>query len=66
LGAGRGFCAGLDLDGFGTLPGTADYGPTHRTWSVQRALAGLMQRIRKLPQPVIAAVNGGSESLPGT
>jgi hypothetical protein len=40
-GAGCGFCAGLDLDGFGTLPGTEDYGRTHRTWSVQRAIAGL-------------------------
>jgi len=57
-GAGRGFCAGLDLDGFGTLPGTEDYGRTHRTWSVQRAIAGLVQQIRRLPQPVIAAVNG--------
>ena len=57
-GAGRGFCAGLDLDGFGTLPGTEDHGRTHRTWSVQRAIAGLVQQIRRLPQPVIAAVNG--------
>jgi len=57
-GAGRGFCAGLDLDGFGTPPGTEDHGRTHRTWSVQRAIAGLVQQIRRLPQPVIAAVNG--------
>jgi enoyl-CoA hydratase/carnithine racemase len=57
-GAGRGFCAGLDLDGFGTPPGTEDHGRTHQTWSVQRAIAGLVQQIRRLPQPVIAAVNG--------
>jgi enoyl-CoA hydratase/carnithine racemase len=57
-GAGRGFCAGLDLDGFGTLPGSEDHGRTHQTWSVQRAIAGLVQQIRRLPQPVIAAVNG--------
>ena len=57
-GAGRGFCAGLDLDGFGTIPGTQDHGPTQRTWSVQRSIAGLVQEIRRLPQPVIAAVNG--------
>jgi enoyl-CoA hydratase/carnithine racemase len=57
-GAGRGFCAGLDLDGFGTIPGTEDHGPRHQTWAVQRAIAGLVQQIRRLPQPVIAAVNG--------
>ena len=57
-GAGRGFCAGLDLDGFGTVPGTEDYGRTHQTWSVQRAIPGLVQQLRRLPQPVIAAVNG--------
>ena len=57
-GAGRGFCAGLDLGGFGTIPGTEDHGRTHQTWSVQRAIAGLVQQIRRLPQPVIAAVNG--------
>ena len=25
-GAGRGFCAGLDLNGFGTIPGTENFG----------------------------------------
>jgi enoyl-CoA hydratase len=57
-GAGRGFCAGLDLGGFGTIPGTEGFGRTHQTWATQRAIAALVQVIRRLPQPVIAAVNG--------
>jgi enoyl-CoA hydratase/carnithine racemase len=57
-GAGRGFCAGLDLGGFGTIPGTEDFGPSQQTWATQRAIAALVQEIRRLPQPVIAAVNG--------
>jgi enoyl-CoA hydratase/carnithine racemase len=57
-GAGRGFCAGLDLDGFGPLPGAEDFGAAQQTWLGQRAIAGLIQQIRRMPQPVIAAVNG--------
>jgi enoyl-CoA hydratase/carnithine racemase len=57
-GAGRGFCAGLDLGGFGTIAGTEEFGRTHQTWATQRAIAALVQVIRRLPQPVIAAVNG--------
>jgi enoyl-CoA hydratase len=57
-GAGRGFCAGLDLDGFGRMPGTEDFGRSQQTWATQRAIAALVQEIRRLPQPVIAAVNG--------
>lgn len=57
-GAGRGFCAGLDLGGFGHIPGTEQFGRSHQTWATQRAIAALVQEIRRLPQPVIAAVNG--------
>ena len=57
-GAGRGFCAGLDLGGFGMIPGTEEFGRTHQTWATQRAIAALVQEMRRLPQPVIAAVNG--------
>ena len=57
-GAGRGFCAGLDLSGFGTIKGTESLGHAQRTWLVQRSIAGLVQEIRRMPQPVIAAVNG--------
>jgi enoyl-CoA hydratase/carnithine racemase len=58
-GAGRGFCAGLDLDGYGVPPHVVEgESPVHRTLRVQRHIATLMQRIRRLPQPVIAQVNG--------
>jgi len=57
-GAGRGFCAGLDLAGFGVVAGTEEAGPVQRSWAVQRTIAALVQEIRRLPQPVIAAVNG--------
>ena len=57
-GAGRGFCSGLDLTGFGTIKGADSLGPTQRTWQVQRSIAALVQEIRRMPQPVIAAVNG--------
>jgi enoyl-CoA hydratase/carnithine racemase len=57
-GAGRGFCAGLDLGGFGVVPGTEEFGRSHQTWATQRTIAALVQEIRRLPQVVIAAVNG--------
>ena len=57
-GAGRGFCAGLDLDGFGPVPGAEDFGPAQQSWLGQRAIAALIQQIRRMPQPVIAAING--------
>jgi enoyl-CoA hydratase/carnithine racemase len=59
-GAGRGFCAGLDLGGFGVVAGTEEAGSVQRSWAVQRTIAELVQEIRRLPQPVIAAVNGAA------
>jgi enoyl-CoA hydratase/carnithine racemase len=58
-GAGRGFCAGLDLNGYGDGCDT-DSGEVHAKLSVQRRIASLVQRIRSLPQPVIASVNGAA------
>jgi enoyl-CoA hydratase len=57
-GAGRGFCAGLDLGGYGTVPGAPAEGEAHRALRTQRHIATAIQRIRRLPQPVIAQVNG--------
>lgn len=57
-GAGRGFCAGLDLGGYGTVPGTEDQGPVQQGFAIQQHIAGLIPALRRLPQPVIAAVNG--------
>lgn len=57
-GAGRGFCAGLDLGGYGAAPHTDHLGRTPKGFAVQRHIASLMPKLRSLPQPVIAAVNG--------
>jgi enoyl-CoA hydratase len=57
-GAGRGFCAGLDLGGYGVPKGTDGLGPVQRGFAVQQQIAALIPRLRRLPQPVIAAVNG--------
>ena len=57
-GAGRGFCSGLDLtsiEGSSTSAGTT--GPRAGMLS-QAHIAELPQRLRRLQQPVIAAVNG--------
>lgn len=57
-GAGRGFCAGLDLGGYGEAPHTAHLGRTQSGFAVQRHIATLIPKLRSMPQPVIAAVNG--------
>lgn len=57
-GAGRGFCAGLDLGGYGTTPGTDGAGRIPAGFATQRHIASLIPHLRSLPQPVIAAVNG--------
>ena len=57
-GAGRGFCAGLDLRGYGTAPNTEHLGRTQAGFAVQKHIASLIPALRSLPQPVIAAVNG--------
>jgi enoyl-CoA hydratase len=57
-GAGRGFCAGLDLTGFGTVPGTEEEGRPQQGLAVQQFIATLVPRLRGTRQPVISAVNG--------
>jgi enoyl-CoA hydratase len=57
-GAGRGFCAGLDLGGYGRAPHTEGMGPTQAGLAVQKHIANLIPHMRSLPQPIIAAVNG--------
>jgi 2-(1,2-epoxy-1,2-dihydrophenyl)acetyl-CoA isomerase len=54
-GAGRGFCAGQDLNDRAVAPGQAavDLGE-----SVEKNYAPLIKSIRALPMPVIAAING--------
>ena len=59
-GHGRGFCAGLDLGGYGDPPGVDGLGQVETTFATQTQIAGLVPRLRSLPQPIIAAVNGAA------
>jgi enoyl-CoA hydratase len=59
-GAGRGFCAGLDLKGFGSPPGAMDEGRPQAGLRTQQHIARLIPHLRSLRQPVIAAVNGAA------
>lgn len=59
-GAGRAFCAGLDLNGYGDPERIAEQGVTLGTLDRQREIARLVEKINALPQPVIAAVNGAA------
>ncbi len=57
-GAGRGFCAGLDLKEAGTAPGAEGLGAVQAGMTSQQHIASLVPKLRNLRQPVIAAVNG--------
>jgi len=57
-GAGRGFCAGLDLHGYGDAPGNDGTDAARDRLGNQQHMSTLMLALRALPQPVIAAVNG--------
>ncbi|WP_337876205.1 enoyl-CoA hydratase-related protein [Elioraea sp.] len=59
-GAGRGFCAGLDLGEGATPPAAAGLGRAQAGMTVQKLIAGLVPRMRSVPQPIIAAVNGAA------
>ena len=57
-GQGRGFCAGLDLGGYGDAPGFQWNGGVEKGFAVQKHIASLIPKMRSIPQPIIAAVNG--------
>jgi enoyl-CoA hydratase/carnithine racemase len=58
-GAGRGFCAGIDLRDFGPdVPGPE--APALDRMRFQETMAALPGLLRDLPQPVIAAANGAA------
>jgi enoyl-CoA hydratase len=59
-GEGRGFCAGLDLGGYGVAPDAVGRGTAGAGMAVQQQIASLIPRLRSLHQPVIAAVNGAA------
>ena len=57
-GAGRGFCAGLDLRGYGAAPFSDGSDEARDRLADQQHMSTLILELRALPQPVIAAVNG--------
>lgn len=59
-GAGKGFCAGLDLTGYGAAPHTNHLGAIQSSFAVQKHIASLISHMRSIPQPIIAAVNGAA------
>lgn len=63
-GAGKGFCSGHDLAAPKTPPwAPADVGPLHRDLYAMQEIRQLPLRMRGLPQPVIAAVNGPAAGI---
>jgi enoyl-CoA hydratase len=62
-GAGRGFCAGLDLRGYGDAPGNDGNDAARDRLANQQHMSTLVLALRALPQPVIAAINGPAAGL---
>jgi enoyl-CoA hydratase len=59
-GAGRGFCAGLDLSEGASPPDAPRTSRPQAGMNVQQLIAGLVPKMRSVPQPIIAAVNGAA------
>jgi enoyl-CoA hydratase len=57
-GAGRAFCSGLDLKDHGVVPGIEGLQVGQIAQRAMRHYSRLASDLRRLPQPVIAAVNG--------
>jgi enoyl-CoA hydratase/carnithine racemase len=62
-GAGRAFCAGLDLHGYGSAPANRGSDEARNRLGNQQHMSTLVLGLRALPQPVIAAVNGPAAGL---
>ena len=59
-GAGLAFCAGLDLKGYGTIPGTESFGGPQQGMAVQQHIAEIVHKMRSIRQPIVAAINGAA------
>jgi enoyl-CoA hydratase len=57
-GAGRAFCAGLDLKEWGTPPDPGTHPHMHSGIDAQTFMSNLTVHMRDMPQVIIAAVNG--------
>jgi enoyl-CoA hydratase len=62
-GAGRAFCAGVDLRGYGDAPGNDGTDAARDRLGNQEHMSRLILRLRATPQPIIAAVNGGAAGI---
>lgn len=59
-GAGRAFCAGLDLRELGRLPDVGEHRHRHAGVTGQAFIANLTRHVQDTPQIVVAAVNGAA------
>jgi enoyl-CoA hydratase len=59
-GAGRAFCSGLDLKDYGMIPDADGLTVGRLARRSMRAYSQLVLTVRRLPQPVVAAVNGAA------
>lgn len=59
-GAGRAFCSGLDLKDHGVLPGIDGLSMGRIAQRSMQAYSRLVPALRRLPQPVVAAINGAA------
>lgn len=57
-GAGRAFCVGVDLRGYGEAPGNDGTDNARDRLGNQEHMSRLVLKLRETPQPIIAAVNG--------
>jgi enoyl-CoA hydratase/carnithine racemase len=57
-GAGRAFCAGFDLHGYGDADRLAKHGQTRGLFTRQAEISSTVTRLHGLKVPVIAAING--------
>ncbi len=57
-GAGRGFCAGLDLKDWGEAPGPGEHAQVHAGIDAQTFMSNLAVHFQRTPQVILAAVNG--------
>jgi len=57
-GAGRGFCSGLDLKDYGIIPNIDGLTVGRIAQRSMRYYSRLIMTLRRMPQPVLAAING--------